>query len=155
LKKRREDFGIWISQEGIRHFESLRCRFSATDPIFSKIEGYFRPVYSSKNWATPIDKTKRDELGICFSVQINKKGHLILHLTGKHKDVEKFTSDFFNTFKPCLTDAEIVQLAEMLYLSRSKNLVFKVHDARNIGDKKTVDEKFKGAYVKVNEMKRK
>lgn len=151
IQKRKDDFGIWISQEAIRHFESLTCRFDVNDPVFQKIETYFRPVYKSNTWATPIDNGKKEELGICFGVQFTRKGFLKVHLSG-NKDAEVFIKQFFELFKKFLTDEEIIRLLEMLTLSRSNKPAFYVHEARNIGPKKVIDEDFKGAHIKVNEV---
>lgn len=151
VQKRKDDFGIWISQEAIRHFESLTCNFDVNDPVFQKIENYFRPVYGSNSWATPIDNGKKEELGICFGVQFTRKGFLKVHLSD-NKDAEVFIKQFFELFSQFLTDEDIIKFLEMLTLSRSHKPVFFIHEARNIGPKKVIDEDFKGAHIKVNEV---
>lgn len=155
IQKRKNDFGIWISKVALRHFESLKCKLAIDDPIFQKIETYFIPSYgeySDKNsWATPIDNEKKKELGICFGFQFTKYGTVRIHLSGQ-KDIEYFTTDFFEVFSKMLDDSEIVKFLEMLILERKEKPVFYVHDARHIGPKEIVDKEFKGAHIKVNEV---
>ena len=152
VEKRMEEFEIWISQEGMKHFERLQCQIGPTDPIFDKIEKRFNPTYGKNGWSTPIDNEKRDALKICFSMQITRTGWVLLHLTGKNKDMEKFSQDFFTIFKEeCkLSDEEVVKVLEAFKASNKERLFSAyIHDARHIGPKKEVDAKFKGARVKV------
>ena len=98
LMRGREDyFGIWISKVALRHFESLKCRLAVDGDIFLKIERYFVPEwgeYSDKNSrVTPITNEKREELGICFSVQFTRLGFIQLHLSSG-EDIEYFMTSF-------------------------------------------------------------
>lgn len=154
IQKRKEDFGIWISKVALRHFESLKCKFALDDDIFRKIESYFIPGYcgyGSNKWATPIDNDKKKELGVCFGFQFTEYGSVRIHLSGD-KDIEYFTTDFFEVFSKVLSDTEIVTFLEMLLLERLDKPVFYVHEARSMGPKDVVDAEFKGAHIKVNEI---
>ncbi len=156
IQKRKDDFGIWISKKALRHFETLSYRFGVNDDLFNKIETYFSTQfnleYGKRSWATPITNDKRDELGLCFGVQFTKKGYLRINLSKKKKDWESFIQQFFTLFKKFLSDEEIIELLEQLVLERFKKPAIYVHEARNIGPKEVVDEKFKGVKVRVNEI---
>lgn len=154
IQKRKDDFGIWISRVALRHFESLKCKLAIDDDLFRKIENYFIPgfcEYGNNKWATPIDNAKKEELGICFGLQFTMYGSVRIHLSGT-KDIEYFVTDFFEVFKPFLSDEEIIAFLEALVLERREKPVFYVHEARGIGPKKVIDEIFKGAHIKVNEI---
>ena len=156
LMRGREDyFGIWISKVALRHFESLKCRLAVDGDIFLKIERYFVPEwgeYSDKNSrVTPITNEKREELGICFSVQFTRLGFIQLHLSSG-EDIEYFMTDFFRIFKEILSDEETEEFLDALMLERLDKRAFYVHEARHMGDKKVVDEKFKGAHIKINDV---
>ncbi len=155
-RERLEYYGIWISQVALRHFQSLKVRLDASGSIFQKIETHFNPSYNTKNNYTAISKDEKKNLGICFSFHFTKYGYLRLHVSmpKEERDIERFVKDFFNIFKlkVGLTDEEIIELMESLYLERKNELAFKIHEARGIGPKKTIDEKFKGAKIKVTEV---
>ncbi|MGQ4874519.1 MAG: HTH domain-containing protein [Promethearchaeia archaeon] len=152
ISKRKDDFGIWISKEALRHFESMKCTLDPDGELFRKIETYFNPVYGLNLWATPINNKKRDDKGLSFSLQIHQNGHIRIHLSNKNdNDVEKFIADFFEIFN-FLTDVEKIQLLESLLLERFDKPCFYVHDAREIGPKKIIDEEFKGAHIRVNQV---
>jgi len=154
LDKRKDEFEIWIGQEELIHFKRLQCQFGPTDPIFAKIEKYFNPAYGKNGHFTPIDNKKRDELKLCFSVQITRTGYVILYL--KNEDVEQFGKNFFTVFKEgCkLENEEIVKFLE-LFKASNEEKAFQaqyIHDAREIGPKKVVDKMFKGAHVRIKEV---
>ncbi len=152
ISKRKDDFGIWISKEALRHFESLTCCLDIAGPIFRKIENHFNANYSNNGWFTAINNEKKKKLGLSFGFQFHKNGHIRVHLSGPNKDIEQFIQHFFEVFKKFLSDEEIIEFLEALVLERSKKPVFKIHEARRIGPKKIVDEEFKGAHIRVNEV---
>jgi len=149
IQKRKDGFGIWISQVALRHFESMTCELDPHGPIFQKFEKFFKPQYAKNTWATPITNKVRDNLKLFFSLQFNKYGYIRLHLSNKReKDYEKFIQQIFEYFTQFLEVKEVIELLENFLLERFKKPCF-IHDAREIGDKKTIDEKFKGAHVKI------
>jgi len=149
--QRKADFGIWISQIALRHFKSLYCELDPSGTIFKKLEKQFKPKYSSNTWSTPIDKNKKAELGICFSLQFNSNGFIRIHGPGKG-DLEQFLRDYFYIFKPIFTDEELVVFTEQFFLESYDKPAFYIHDARSTGPKKVVDEQFKGALAKIHEI---
>lgn len=152
IQKRKDDFGIWISQEALRHFKTMCCHLEPAGSLFGKIENHFvGEPYSSNGWANPIKNEDRDQRGLTFSMGFTKGGYLRLYLSNKNKDYEKFFGDLFDIFG-FLEKEELIEFLESLILEERREQCF-IHDAREIGPKKTIDEKFKGAHVKINQVK--